>query len=138
MKHLVKLTILALALCGSAHLFAQDQLASEVTTGTLHVIWVRQQLSAVEPNNPSLGLWVSLHSDDASTVSFTVTFRYQLEDGGAWHSASRMIDNDTSQSGSTYWVSTPTQCVFWVPSWPVKIAYSALENKVATLRGLVP
>jgi len=117
---------------------ADDTFTQEVVTGTLHTIWARQDLHAVEPGNPALGLWVSLHSDDEATVGFEVTLRYRLPGSEQWQSFRRTIDNTTIYSGASYWVSTPAQCIFWVSQWPSAIQYSVLEIKQTTLRTLTP
>jgi|SRR5665213_1804338 len=136
----MKNTIIALAFAlGCAALAnAQDSMAQEVVTGSLHVIWIRQSVKAVEPSNPNIGLWVSLHSDDETTVSFQVTLRYRLNADGPWQTFRRQVDNSTEASGGTYWVSTPAQCLFAVPWWPVQIEYSVQEDKAFEFRALQP
>lgn len=126
----------------SAQPRATDPMGKEIVTGSLHVVWVREDLHLVEPDNPELGLWANLHSDDPSTFAFDVTLRYEV--AGRWVTTVRTIQNIPANG---YWMSDPTQCIFWfVPPrtpapydasrWPQRIIYSISERKY-TERDLV-
>lgn len=133
-----KRILLAALMCASACMGQTSQgYATEAIFGTTHVIWLRGSTATViavehQGVDPRQYLWLNLHSDDRLTGAFRVIIRYKDTASGKMFSITRTITNDMNLNGGQgYWVSDPSQCIFWI-GWPDVLSYSIVEEKAPT------